>query len=330
MELIAETAWHHEGDYDFMRNLVESICYKSSADIVKLHITLDLDEYMHRDHDAYKSLKKWLFSEKEWEYLINVIKDSGKKLLLLLNDTKAIEYAFQFQPDFVELHSVCMNVPRLQKALIDKKDYDFKVFLGVGGSSVLEVEKSIEELSSREIVLMFGFQNYPTRYEDINLLKINKIQKMFSELSYGYADHTSWNEPNNELITLLVSSNDMNYIEKHVTTVHGEKRCDSSAAISIDMFNKLHEKLVILDQIKGNGELDLNDGEKAYSVFGPMKMAPIAKKNISKGELLTNSHIDFYRTKEVSEMSQIDIIRMIGNAVSENISKGQIFKWSHF
>ena len=44
-KLIAETAWHHEGDYDFMKNLVTSICKLSKADIVKFHITLDLDEY---------------------------------------------------------------------------------------------------------------------------------------------------------------------------------------------------------------------------------------------------------------------------------------------
>jgi len=28
MKLIAETAWHHEGDFDFMKNLVTEICYK--------------------------------------------------------------------------------------------------------------------------------------------------------------------------------------------------------------------------------------------------------------------------------------------------------------
>ena len=64
IKLIAETAWHHEGDYGFMKNLVTSICELSKADIVKLHITLDLDEYMNKDHAAYETLKSWVFSPK--------------------------------------------------------------------------------------------------------------------------------------------------------------------------------------------------------------------------------------------------------------------------
>jgi N,N'-diacetyllegionaminate synthase len=72
---------------------------------------------------------------------------------------------------------------------------------------------------SRETILMFGFQNYPTKYEDVNLSKIKKIQSLYPNKLFGYADHTAWNEPNNELITLLVASNNMSYVEKHVTNV---------------------------------------------------------------------------------------------------------------
>ena len=50
---------------------------------------------------------------------------------------------------------------------------------------------------------MFGFQNYPTKYKNINLEKVRKIQSMYPKLKFGYADHTAWNEPNNELITLF-------------------------------------------------------------------------------------------------------------------------------
>ena len=55
-KIIAETAWHHEGDFTFMKNLVTKICKESDVDIVKFHITLDLDEYMNKDHDAYNFL----------------------------------------------------------------------------------------------------------------------------------------------------------------------------------------------------------------------------------------------------------------------------------
>ena len=61
MKLIAETAWHHEGDFTFMKNLVNEMCNKTETDIVKMHITIDFDEYMDKSHSAYDLLQNWLF-----------------------------------------------------------------------------------------------------------------------------------------------------------------------------------------------------------------------------------------------------------------------------
>ena len=71
MKLIAETAWHHEGDYNFMENLVKQIVNNTNTDIVKMHITLDLEEYMSTDHENYKLQKPMLFSKDQWNKLIN-------------------------------------------------------------------------------------------------------------------------------------------------------------------------------------------------------------------------------------------------------------------
>jgi len=73
-KLIAETACHHEGDYPFMKELVTRICETSNADIVKFHITLDLDEYMNKDHDDYKTVKSWMFGTECWEELIGIVR----------------------------------------------------------------------------------------------------------------------------------------------------------------------------------------------------------------------------------------------------------------
>ena len=50
MKLIAETAWHHEGDFTFMTDLVSNISNNTHADIIKMHITLNFDEYMDQNH----------------------------------------------------------------------------------------------------------------------------------------------------------------------------------------------------------------------------------------------------------------------------------------
>lgn len=328
-KLIAETAWHHEGDYVFMKNLVTRICVTSSADIVKFHISLDLDEYMSKDHDAYETLKSWMLSANQWEELIGIVRNNGKELMLLLNDTKAIDFASKFNPEMIEIHSVCLNVPRLQRAIIANIDKKAKVVIGIGGCSLDEVKKAVQFFHEREIVLMFGFQNYPTKYEDVNLRKIRKIQSLYSEKKFGYADHTAWDEDNNELITLLVCANGMDFIEKHVTTEYGMERCDYSAAISIEQLNMLYKKIKLLEKLYGNGSILLNKAEKDYSAYGPMKMAAIARNDLVKGNKLTMGDVHFCRTSQSTGISQIDLLQVIGNKLVEDVKMNQVIDWKH-
>ena len=76
IKLIAETAWHHDGDYEFMCNLIEKTIHKTSADIIKLHISIDFEEYITTDHPGYDFLKERLFTEGQWEHIISKILDS--------------------------------------------------------------------------------------------------------------------------------------------------------------------------------------------------------------------------------------------------------------
>ena len=328
-KIIAETAWHHEGDFTFMKNLVTKICKESDVDIVKFHITLDLDEYMNKDHDAYEMLKSWMFSESNWEELIYIVRENKKELMLLLNDTMAVEFSKKYSPEMIELHSVTLNVPRLQDSVLKNISDKTKIVIGVGGCSLREIEEAVNFFHSREIVLMFGFQNYPTKYEDVNLLKIRKIQELFQGLTFGYADHTAWNEENNNLITLLVSSNGMDYVEKHITTEYGRERCDYSAAISIEQLNQLHKDLVLLNKLYGDGSMGLNEAEKKYSSYGPMKMAAIASRSLFEGDNLLEDDFYFTRTSQVSDISQIDILKVIGNKLTSNIRANKVILSKH-
>ena len=330
IKLIAETAWHHEGDYVFMKDLVNRLCKTPSVDIIKMHITLDFDEYMSQDHEAYNTIKKWLFSKSQWVNLIDTVKASGKELMLLLNDTKSIKFASKYNPDLVELHSVCLNVPKLQQAIIKEMNSKTRIVIGIGGCSLQEVDAAVESFKQREVVLMFGFQNYPTKYADINLKKIRKIQSLYSDKKFGYADHTAWNEDNNELITLLIGSNNMDYIEKHVTTEYGKERCDYSAAISIEMLESLKNKIDLLNSITGDGLISLNSGEQSYSQYGPMKMAGIAANNLTKGKIVTEDDVRFCRTAEITDLSQIELINHLNNPLLKDVKIGDTFKMSHF
>jgi len=158
----------------------------------------------------------------------------------------------------------------------------------------------------------------------VNLNKIRRLMRLFDNFEYGYADHTAWDSPHNELVTLLGAASGVTFIEKHVTTHYGENRTDWPAAISIDMFNSLHEKVKILNGLNGNGALSMNKGELSYSVFGPMKKAALLSKDVVKGEALSLEMINFKRTKDMSDMSQVDVIESIGKTINRDLDLGTI------
>jgi len=330
MKIIAETAWHHEGNFDFMKNLVTEIVKKTNADIVKMHITLNLEEYMSTDHENYKLQKPMLFSKIQWQELIEIVRNKNREIMLLMNDTDAIEFGLSFNPEYAEIHSVCLNDIFMLKKLKKNLQNQTKMVLGVGGTSIDEIENAINFLKHPNTILMFGFQNYPTVYEDVNLNKIRRLMKLFDNFEFGYADHTAGDSNNNELITLLGAASGMKFVEKHVTTHYGEKRLDWEAAISLEMFNNLHDKIKILEKLNGNGSLSMNPGELSYSVFGPMKKAAVLNFNISKGDTINLDQIKFRRTREISDMSQLDVINSIGKKIEMDLKKETVLMTKHF
>lgn len=322
IKLIAETAWHHDGDFDFFKSLVKAISCKTKAHYVKLHITLDVDEYIHKDHPGYEWVKKSVFSEVQWEEIINIVISHNLRPILLFNDCKAVDFGMSFNPDMVEIHSVCLNDIKLLDHLRTCLNADTKVILGIGGTDLYEVENAINIIDTENIVLMHGFQNYPTKYEDINFSKVRRIISMYPQYEHGYADHTAWDHEQNILISLLGASLGMNYIEKHTTITTGKGRTDWQAAISIDTFNNLAEMLSIVEEANGDSLLKMNQGEKSYSTFGAMKKAAILNKDVKIGDTLLIDNFDFKRTGQSSDLSQVDVLESIGKVFTRDLSKG--------
>ena len=80
--IIGETAFHHEGDFSFQKELVKAIAGRDEISAVKCHLLLDLDDYMIKDHQAYQILNDWMFSESQWEDIINDIQKRNKHVIL--------------------------------------------------------------------------------------------------------------------------------------------------------------------------------------------------------------------------------------------------------
>ena len=77
IKLIAETAWHHESNYLFMKALVNDVLNNARLDILKLHISLNYKEYSHSSLPDYDLLGGNLFSTEQWTTLIKQVQTNN-------------------------------------------------------------------------------------------------------------------------------------------------------------------------------------------------------------------------------------------------------------
>lgn len=328
---IVETAFHHEGNVNFLNELLDKILLLD-IDAVKFHLLFDLDDYIISEHPARPVLEKISISREEWLPILNRCAEAQKDIVLLTNDIESLKWVNSIQREFpieaIELHSTGLNDIFLLK---ESLNFSKTVILGVGGSTFDEVSYAIKFLESNskdDILLMHGFQNYPTNFEDINLSRMGFYGQAFG-YPIGYADHTDPSESMNALISALPQGMGHNILEKHVTHVFGEKRIDSQAAVSIEMMEDIIRCTRASFAATGDKNLCFSEAEKNYGNTGPMKKAMVARDDIMDGEIISIDKIAFRRTEASSPLDQKDLVKLIGSKALYDIKKDEILSFSN-
>ncbi|MBN1275027.1 N-acetylneuraminate synthase family protein [Candidatus Woesearchaeota archaeon] len=321
--LIGETAYNHEGDYTYLQQMVDELA-AIGVHAVKFHLLLDIDSYIQKDHPLKKKLKEWIFSEKQWKEIINYANERGLEVIALCDDVKSIRFLKQeaLQIAGIELHAACINDHYMLEEMAKTK---VTTILGIGGTNIEEIDYAIRFLKERgkatqEFLMMHGFQSYPTDYRQINIAKAKKLEMLFG-IKTGYADHTSYEDENNLLISVLGAANGMNILEKHYTPEEGKERIDYHAATGKEGFKKI---LLLMDSVlraHGTGDIGMSPAEKKYGNVGPMKKAIVARKNIKKGEELSIDNLWFKRTIEESPIDQTEFSKLLGAKARRDIQE---------
>lgn len=328
---IAETAFHHEGNVDFLRTLVKDIS-NLNVDSIKFHLLFDLNDYIIEKHQAKEVLQSISIKKEDWIKILTDVKEYGKNIILLANDVESLKWAISIQNDYpiaaIELHSTGLNDLFLLQECVK---FNRTIMLGVGGSTFDEVLFAIEFLEKNgknDILLMHGFQNYPTNFEDINLKRMDFYKEAFG-YPVGYADHTDPNNKLNSLISCLPQVMGHNILEKHVTNSFGTKRIDAQAAVSLEQMKEIIEYAKASYSSLGNRNLIFSESEKKYGNTGPMKKALVAKIDLNEGEILSFDKIAYKRTEQSTSLNQKDIMKLINSRVIKNIKKDEILSFSN-
>ncbi|MFJ9497473.1 N-acetylneuraminate synthase family protein [Brevibacillus centrosporus] len=317
---IAETAYNHEGDFDYYLRLMGALA-NSGADAVKFHIMLDLDAYMVPQHSLYPSLKKWLFSKEQWRELFRHCRNAGMEVIGLADELPSLEFLLEEQVDAIAIHATSLNDYHMLKRLTSTTE---PLFVGIGGATPEEIHYALQMLASRQrLILMYGIQLYPTPPEFIDLQKIPLFRSRFG-FPVGYADHMASSEVVNRYLAYATAySLGGRIFEQHVTLDLSQKREDDEAALDASGFRQLKEALDVVVHMAGTAG-GLNAGEKAY---GKVRKHLVAARDIPPGTLLQEQDIECRLTEAVGDMQPRDFPQLVGQKVKQKVEKGTAFRW---
>lgn len=312
--IIAEMANSHEGDLSVAKEITR-FAAKTGANAIKFQ-KFTADELANPDHENYNLYKKLEMTNKQWSDLIKFAKNLKLKVFVDVFGIKSAEEISKLNVDGYKVHSSDLGNPELLRFLASTKK---PILLSTAGCLPNEIDETLEMLPNNEIVLMHGFQGYPTKLNELNLLRMRELKSKYG-LPLGLMDHVSGDSKLAKIIPLLGISLGVSIIEKHITLDRSKKGLDYYSALNPDEFNELVSLIRMTETCLGVKDFALLSNELRYRLVH--KKNTIAKNFIKRNTVLNEKMFEFKRTKTKQE--PISYYDFIGKRSSKNIPKGAI------
>ena len=126
----------------------------------------------------------------DWLRIADLSRKLGIRLILDVFGDTSLQLALLLKVNSVMLHATDVtNIPLL--TLVSDAHFDH-VYVGVGGSTMGEINK-LTVMKANRIIVMTGFQAYPTEDDELNLIKIkilkNFVTQNYNNVEVGFGDH---------------------------------------------------------------------------------------------------------------------------------------------
>lgn len=291
--IIGEVASAHEGNHINAVKIAKQ-AFKAGADAVKFQI-FKCQKLMSKKNPLYKKFKKFEISQDNWVKIFKQFK-IDQCLVAEIFDIDSLIFADK-QKIFkiYKLPSTCLNNKEMLNFL---SKVNKPVIIAAGGATLEEIDYAFKKLkrTKKDIIIMAGFQNFPTKIEDSNLNKIPLIREAF-KTEIGYADHIDSNQILYSFsIPLMAYTLGAKVIEKHITLNRKEKGTDYYSSLDPDEFKQFVDFLKKSHKAFSENKWDLTNAELKYRKFN--KTFAVAKTNLFKGHKIKSKDLLFKRTNK--------------------------------
>jgi len=313
--IIAEIASAHEGRPELALKIANH-AINAGADAVKFQI-FNRDELLSKQNPYYEEFGEIEIEPNKWRDILKQIGALDVDIIIEAFDIESFSFAEQ---------SGVVQGYKVPAANIG--DYEFlnivgqtqkPVYLGVGGAGWKEIEQAatlLKQVGNTELVMLCGFQNFPTKLNDSKLFQIQRLKETF-QCPAGYADHVDAEKKQMAvMVPALAVALGASVIEKHITDDRSRKGKDYYSSLNPDEFR---EFVALIRQLPGiigtDSEWKLSAAEIKYRRF--TKKQAVAVRDIEVGTVLSQEDVVFKRTN-ADGFSPQDIVQHLGKKLARS------------
>ncbi|MGD8813798.1 MAG: N-acetylneuraminate synthase family protein [Anaerolineales bacterium] len=321
--IIAEMACSHEGDPALARTIIDG-AGQAGADAIQFQIWRAADIVVPHHTDA-STLAKIELSREVWTDLAAHVRERYPEMQIIacVYEPSSADFSESIHVDAYKLHAADLSNPQLVKHVAPTGK---RIDLSVGASSLDEIQMAISWIrgtSDSEIWLMYGYQNFPTRTDEIHLRYLMKLQQLF-ELPVGYQDHTDADTAGSFWLPAAALGLGVRILEKHITHDRSHKGLDHEAALNPDEFARFVRMVRTIDGAMGIATpKPFTEEEMKYRKYA--KKSIVAGRDLPANTLIAEDDLLFMRADTLGfPPDQVD--RLIGRTTKREIAAYHVIR----
>lgn len=321
IEIIAELAQGFEGRPEQARLLMKAAA-SAGADAAKYQLVY-ADELATPDYKYYDLFRSLEMPDEVWMGLAEYATELALQLQVDIFGSRSLQLAERIGASAVKLHGTDIaNLGLLSEVARSSVP---KVLLGAGGAWSGEIEQAVAALQTKEVVVLLGFQGYPTPTETNQIgrvrLLVERLIKSHPNVTIGFADHASPDSPLRYALAAVAVGAGANVIEKHLTLGQVMKLEDHESALNPDQFLEFSQTLRGCAQALGSAsnamDFGMSESEQAYRKM--IRRHVVAGGDLKAGLVLSPSDLVLKRTS--SNQIMTDLAPVYGKNLKRDVLK---------
>ena len=307
VEIIAELAQGFEGSPEQARLLLKAAA-SAGANAAKFQL-IYADELATPDYKYYGLFKSLEMPEKVWADLAEYAANLNIGLQVDIFGGNSLNTAEKISAAAVKIHGTDIANVNLLNMVANSSVS--RVLLGAGGAHLSELLRALEILSEKDVVLLLGFQGYPTQIDANQVARIRllseRITKINSKVLIGFADHAIAESPLSYALAAVAIGAGASVIEKHLTLGRVMKLEDHESALNPDEFLEFTQ--IIRSSAEAFGvasyceEFGMSQSECEYRKM--IRRHVVANRDLEAGLVVSHSDLTLKRTSSEEVLTNL-------------------------